>query len=101
LLLLPTFMLAHDLEVAARYAPQGTHRRLGLWAAVLRRLTDLTYILVLPGLAGAVWGQGGTFGVAAVIYLLYLFLVPFVVAGGLGLVTRWGTGPRPPPSSGP
>lgn len=100
LLLLPTFLLAHDLEGAVRYAPPGTHRRLRWWAVVLRRLTDFTYILVLPALAGAVWGQEGAFGPAAVIYLLYLFLVPFLVAGGLGLITRLGSGARPAPPPG-
>jgi hypothetical protein len=104
LFLLPTFMVAHDLEGAARYLPKRQNRRLRAWAVVLRRLTDLTYILVLPGLAGAVWGQGGTLRVAAALYLVYLFAVPFLVAGGLGLVTRLlatrNARAGPPPATG-
>ncbi len=99
LLLLPTFMLAHDLEGAARYGPKGQNRRLRAWAVMLRRLTDLTYILVLPGLAGVRWSQGEPFGPAVAVYLVYLLVVPFVVAVGLGLLTRLGARRPPPPSA--
>jgi hypothetical protein len=104
LFLLPMFMVAHDLEGAARYLPKNQNRRLRVWAVVLRRLTDFTYILVLPGLAGARWGFDETFGPAAALYLVYLFVVPFLVAGGLGVITRLGASrgavAAPPPPSG-
>ena len=87
LALLPLFLLAHDLEQAARAQAPGTAGPLGAVAAVLRRLTDVIYIVVLPLLAGGVWGTGGTFRVAALAYLGYLLVVPFLVAGALWLLT--------------
>jgi hypothetical protein len=91
LLLLPMFMLAHDLEQAGRYAVQRQGRGLRLWATILRRTTDVIYIVVLPFLAGSIWLDRGAFGPSVVAFLAYLCVVPFIVTGGLWVLTRLGT----------
>jgi hypothetical protein len=103
LLLVPLFILAHDLETAARYAPRGSSRGLRVWAVLVRRITDVTYLFSLLALAGAMFGLSKQFGPALLLFLLYLFAVPFLVVGGLGLVTRLLASGRasagPPPAA--
>ena len=106
LLLLPMFMLAHDLEQAVRYAVQRQGWGLRLWAAILRRTTDVIYIVFLPFLAGAIWLDRGAFGPSVLAFLAYLFVVPLIVTGGLWIITRLaaqlrGTAPPSPPPDGP
>jgi hypothetical protein len=88
LLLLPMFILAHDLELAVRYAPRGQSWGLRVWAVLLRRLTDLIYILFLPTVGGLIWFDQINFGPASFGFLVYLFIVPLIVTGGLTLLKR-------------
>lgn len=95
LLLLPLFILAHDLERTVRYAPRRHSWGLRLWTVVLRRATDLLYILALPTLAGAAWmvSDPTVLPIAVGGFLGYLFAVPFLVAGGLRVLSRvWHRG---------
>ncbi len=86
--LLPMFMLAHDLEVAVRYARRRALWRTRLAAVLLRRLTDASYVFLLLALAGGVYPFPGAFGPAFAALLAYLLAVPFLVIRGLWLVTR-------------
>jgi len=93
LLLLPIFILAHDLEAAARYSPETKDRLLRLQAILLRRTTDLLYILaIIPGFTQATisqqaWDQKG-WAITYFAYIAYLFAVPLLTTSGLRLVTR-------------
>jgi hypothetical protein len=69
LFLLPMFILAHDLELAVRYAPGQQSWGLRVWAVLLRRLTDLIYILFLPTVGGLIWFDQINFGPASLGFL--------------------------------
>jgi hypothetical protein len=93
LLLLPLFMLAHDLEAEVRYLAGARRWPLRLGAVVLRRTTDLLYIVTLiPALTQAYFSQATDFPIAwATIYfafMIYLFAVPLLTVLGLRLITR-------------
>ena len=88
LFLLPMFILAHDLELAVRYAPRRQSWGLRAWAVLLRRLTDLIYILFLPTVGGLIWFDQINFGPASLGFLAYLYIVPLIVTGGLTLLKR-------------
>ena len=90
LVLLPLFILAHDLERQVRYAPRRHSWGLRLWTGVLRRATDALYILALPVIAAASWivTDHTVLLVAIGVFLVYLFAVPFLVAGGLRVLSR-------------
>jgi hypothetical protein len=96
LVLLPMFIVAHDLEREVRYLPRGQEVDLRLAALALRRLTDLAYLILLPALALTLWfrataSQGATDNSIKYwlpLWLLYLFAVPVLVAAGLQLLTR-------------
>jgi hypothetical protein len=94
-LLLPMFILAHDLEVAIRYAPRRQSRGIRLWATLLRRMTDFIYIFLLPVLGSLVWYDQVAFGPATLGLLAYLFAVPLIVTGGLTLLKRLLRGGTP------
>ena len=105
-ILVPLFILSHDLERTLRYEPSQTYRRLRAWAWSLRLIIAIIYILLLNIVAGALWTPlGKQFPEIAprvyLIYLFYLFAVPFLVTGGLGLVTQvlaWWRQRRVPPA---
>lgn len=104
LVLLPLYMLAHDLEQFVRYSKSdhhllrrilnlfrggsgGTNARLTLWAIILRRLTDVIYLLLLPLIIMSFWALGQARWPLLLTYLAYLFATPLLVAGVLRLLS--------------
>ncbi|HEX8231682.1 MAG TPA: hypothetical protein VF826_20565, partial [Chloroflexia bacterium] len=68
---------------------RGTNARLALWAVILRRLTDVIYVLLLPLTVMSFW-IGALYERQQLLlaFAVYLFASPLLVAGGLQLLSR-------------
>lgn len=90
LLLLPLYILAHDLEQSVRYEEARTGWFPRAASFLLRRITDIIYLVALPFLAAGVWASG-PLGQVVLPYMAYLFAVPFAVIFILRFIS-WGLG---------
>ncbi|HUS13695.1 MAG TPA: hypothetical protein VM536_01640 [Chloroflexia bacterium] len=103
LLVLPCYMLAHDLEAGARDDMRAANTRLVYLAVVLRWVSGLMYVsyavvafllVMLPSLRQG--AAGGDFEVllGTLPYMLYLAVAPLPVLGFLGGLGWLTGGPR-------
>jgi hypothetical protein len=86
LLLLPVFILAHDLRQITRYTPKGEGIILRIMPFILQLVT-LGIYFYLPQLVAAAARFKGNFRHVVLPYLAYLFAAPLVVAIALKLLT--------------
>jgi hypothetical protein len=85
LLLLPVFILAHDLRQITRYMPKGKGIVLRILPFILQLVTLGIYIY-LPRIVTAAVRTTGEFGDVVLPYLAYLFGTPLLVAVALKLL---------------
>ena len=88
LLLLPIYILSHDLEQSVRYEQARARWFPRVSSFLLRRITDIFYLAALLFLAAGVWGSG-SLGQAVLPYMAYLFAVPLAVIVVLKFIS-WG-----------
>jgi hypothetical protein len=88
LLLLPTYILAHDLEQSVRYEQARTGLFTRAASFLLRRITDLFYLAILLFLSASVWTVG-SLREAVLPFMAYLFAVPFAFIVILKFIS-WG-----------
>ncbi len=86
LLLLPVFILAHDLRQITRYMPRGEGIILRILPFILQLVTLGIYIYLPRIVAAAIWSTG-EFRDVVLPYIAYLFGAPLVVALALKLLT--------------
>lgn len=86
LLLLPVFILAHDLRQITRYMPKGKGLVLRILPFILQLVTLGIYIYLPMLVAAAAWFTG-EFRYVVIPYLAYLFGAPLLVAITLKLLT--------------
>ena len=80
ILLVPMFILTYDLHLTMRRLERDRYRRLRRGTAIVRVITLLTYVLLLPVLFLAVWPDTKLSEVVdppalTVIFLVYIFLL--------------------------
>ncbi|HYP38953.1 MAG TPA: hypothetical protein VEX13_01205 [Chloroflexia bacterium] len=88
LLLLPMYILAHDLEQSVRYEQARTGLFTRAESFLLRRITDIFYLMILLFLSASVWTTGSLREVVLP-YMAYLFAVPFAFIAILKFIS-WG-----------
>jgi hypothetical protein len=88
LLLLPMYILAHDLEQSVRYEQARTGSFIRVLSFLLRRITDVFYLMILLFLSASVWTKGSLREVVLP-YMAYLFAVPFAFIIILKFIS-WG-----------
>lgn len=90
LLLLPMYILAHDLEQSVRYEQARTGLFIRAESFLLRRITDIFYLMILLFLSASVWTKG-SLREFVLPYMAYLFAVPFLFIVILKFIS-WGLG---------